>query len=557
MRGLAVAASVAALAPAPAFLRFEASELPAGISSTPGLTPCGLSAPFVSPGSAHGGSGFLFAPCRPVVHFTFARPQATVELFARNLRDAAPNIVVEAHTTDDTILQKTIAAPGDWKPVVMAAPGGAAVIDRVDVRAGDVDIGIDDVALSEAPQPDTDLSAGTSGHDARFSLVANRDDVDHFECSLDGAAFVRCASPVQYQDLTEGRHTFSAVTVDAYGGRDPSPASYAWAVLPPAPDTQMDASTPPVVFGNSATVTFGSADPDVAGYECRVDGGPFIPCTSPYTAPDLTPGPHTIEARAVDADGRPDPTPLIWAVDIPGTLPGPRPPDIPAPADRDRDGIPDTRETLPLGDVPPVAGVRAVARLISGRVRVRLPARFPEGFGTEPTTPVKGYVPLDGVATLPVGTVVDARNGTLSLDSALDGRGGVQQTTLSAAIFRIRQARVRAAQRAQIPTDLALVSPPRAEQRCRRARKGVVRRITTRATGFVRVLAKASRTTARNASFSTTDRCDGTLTRVSRGRVRVYDRGRRRTVTVRAHHRYLARARLFSVRKGRKPAGRA
>jgi hypothetical protein len=36
--------------------------------------------------------------------------------------------------------------------------------------------------------------------------------------------------------------------------------------------------------------------------------------------------------------------------------------------------------------------------------------------------------------------------------------------------------------------------------------------------------------------------------------VRVFDKGRRRTVTVRAGKRYIARATLFQARKGRRPA---
>jgi ferric-dicitrate binding protein FerR (iron transport regulator) len=47
--------------------------------------------------------------------------------------------------------------------------------------------------------------------------------------------------------------------------------------------------------------------------------------------------------------------------------------------------------------------------------------------------------------------------------------------------------------------------------------------------------------TVRGTSWYVEDRCDGTLTRVSKGSVSVYDRGRHRTVVVRAGHSYLAR----------------
>jgi hypothetical protein len=44
--------------------------------------------------------------------------------------------------------------------------------------------------------------------------------------------------------------------------------------------------------------------------------------------------------------------------------------------------------------------------------------------------------------------------------------------------------------------------------------------------------------------WTTTDRCDGTLTRVKRGAVMVRDLRRHREVLLRAGHAYLARHRL-------------
>jgi ferric-dicitrate binding protein FerR (iron transport regulator) len=46
----------------------------------------------------------------------------------------------------------------------------------------------------------------------------------------------------------------------------------------------------------------------------------------------------------------------------------------------------------------------------------------------------------------------------------------------------------------------------------------------------------------RGTIFTVTDRCDGTLTTVTRGRVAVRDTRRRKTIIVRAGKRYLARA---------------
>lgn len=52
------------------------------------------------------------------------------------------------------------------------------------------------------------------------------------------------------------------------------------------------------------TFTFSTYDSDTddsyaGGMECRIDSGSFSPCTSPFTAPSLTPGDHTFVVHAV------------------------------------------------------------------------------------------------------------------------------------------------------------------------------------------------------------------------------------------------------------------
>ena len=180
----------------------------------------------------------------------------------------------------------------------------------------------------------------------------------------------------------------------------------------------------------------------------------------------LAPGAHTLDVRALDADGRPIPrrsaTPSRCRQVDAGA--GER-------ADLDRDRIPDSQETLPLGNVPPLAGVRTLATLSRGGLREA--ARH--GPLLAQAGPLPGFVPLKGIAALPVGTIVDARRGTLSLQSAGDGRAATDprrrlgRATLSQAIFRIRQAKLRrAALRARaIPTSLVMISAPDAGRGCR------------------------------------------------------------------------------------------
>jgi hypothetical protein len=74
------------------------------------------------------------------------------------------------------------------------------------------------------------------------------------------------------------------------------------------------------------------------------------------------------------------------------------------------------------------------------------------------------------------------------------------------------------------------------------AQRRIIRRLRGRARGRYRVPGRHSAATIRGTTFSVTDRCDGTLTRVFSGVVRVRDFRRRRTITVRAGKSYLARA---------------
>ena len=73
--------------------------------------------------------------------------------------------------------------------------------------------------------------------------------------------------------------------------------------------------------------SFSSDDLLFTTFECRLDEGPFFPCTSPYTSFALADGPHRFQVRALDTAGNVDPTPAesIFTVDT-STPPEPDPP---------------------------------------------------------------------------------------------------------------------------------------------------------------------------------------------------------------------------------------
>jgi hypothetical protein len=67
---------------------------------------------------------------------------------------------------------------------------------------------------------------------------------------------------------------------------------------------------------------------------------------------------------------------------------------------------------------------------------------------------------------------------------------------------------------------------------------------------FFRIVGAAGISAARDATWATQDRCDGTRTDVGKGRVTVLDTAQEKTITVRAGRSHLAKARLFAAKRG-------
>jgi hypothetical protein len=240
----------------------------------------------------------------------------------------------------------------------------------------------------------------------------------------------------------------------------------------------------------------------------------------------------------------------------------------PSQGDRDGDRIGNACETLPSGAIPTAAGRRVTVRVLSGEVFVKLPAGTPTAFTTGFRVPFQdaGFVPLKGVASVPVGTVFDARRGALAARAALNAppkgsRVRQRRARFRAGMFALLQARARRPSFRPILARAALVSPAGAERPCRAAgpAKGTaVRSLTMTAGRAFRAVGGASRAIAIKGrpTYTVTDRCNGTVTRVNRGRgrVRVVAKRTGRRRVVRAGDSLRIRARLFAARKGRASA---
>ena len=117
---------------------------------------------------------------------------------------------------------------------------------KFEVRARDAAGNVDetpadrDWAVRRSDAPDTTIVSGPSGTvptgDATF-VFSSSDNEATFECSLDGAAFTACASPATFTGLSATAHTLQVRAKDPQGTVDATPASRAWTVTIPPPNT--------------------------------------------------------------------------------------------------------------------------------------------------------------------------------------------------------------------------------------------------------------------------------------------------------------------------------
>jgi hypothetical protein len=82
-------------------------------------------------------------------------------------------------------------------------------------------------------------------------------------------------------------------------------------VPPPADETAPQTTVAGKVkqFGKRAKFTLASSEPN-STFECRLDKGQFVPCGADLKTRKLNAGRHTVFARATDAAGNTDPTPM-------------------------------------------------------------------------------------------------------------------------------------------------------------------------------------------------------------------------------------------------------
>jgi hypothetical protein len=181
--------------------------------------------------------------------------------------------------------------------------------------------------------------------------------------------------------------------------------------------------------------------------------------------------------------------------------------------------------TITADDRAPRAGRSVGVIPVRGTVRIRLPGgRF--------------RVLREG-DLLPNGTTIDTLRGRVTIIAAANNQGRESKADFFDGIFRLNQSRGR-----RPLTTLTLterLSCPQGRKATAAQRRKKKRRLWGDGSGRFRTKGKHSAATVVGTRWLVEDRCRSTLTRVVRGRVKVRDFAKKKTITVRRGKRYIAR----------------
>jgi len=175
---------------------------------------------------------------------------------------------------------------------VLGTPGDVAS------RAFTIDTTAPVASIDSGPKDPTPTNDDTP----TFGLSSNEAG-STFQCRVDSDAFATCSASFTTTRLTDGTHTLDVVATDP-AGNPSQQVSQTFTIDTTAPGVSIDSGPQDPTPTNDSTPTFGFSSPEAgATFQCRVDGGSFASCTSPFTTAALADGPHSLEVVALDSLG--------------------------------------------------------------------------------------------------------------------------------------------------------------------------------------------------------------------------------------------------------------
>jgi hypothetical protein len=178
--------------------------------------------------------------------------------------------------------------------LLLGAVGAGVAILASDGDDGGTDTTAPAVSFDQTPE---DL---TEERSASFEFSAD-EDVDRFECSLDGGPFEECSSPRNIAGpLSFGQHSFAVRAFDLAGNRG-DPETFNWTVARGEGPT-VTITQGPDSLTNETTARFEFSSQDAVRFECHVDDGDFERCSSPFST-GVGEGDHVFVVRGVNEAG--------------------------------------------------------------------------------------------------------------------------------------------------------------------------------------------------------------------------------------------------------------
>ena len=360
----------------------------------------------------------------------------------------------------------------------------------------------------ETAAPETTITFAPGGtiasETASFEFASSQP--GSFECRLDSAeagAWSPCASPQTYESLAQGPHSFEVRAVNAFGHADPTPAEASFAVDTRAPETTITSGPTGTVATASAAFEFSSSEP--GSFECSLDAAAWSPCTSPQSYESLADGSHGFEVRAIDSVGNVDPTPARAEFNV------------------------DT------GPPPPIAGKTIDLEPVEGTVELQCPG---EGELSR----------LTGFRQVPLGCLVNARNGVVDLTASRGSSGVLQGGHFWGGMFVTHQE-----EGDEKAVELTLAGRRMCERRGGQPGGGAAasraggrrggRKLWGSGKGNFKTSGSYGSATVRGTTWLVIDRCDAsTLFKVREGTVWVHDSVKETNVVLTTGQQYLAKA---------------
>ena len=144
--------------------------------------------------------------------------------------------------------------------------------------------------------------------------------IDFVEISTDGGATWNLATGAATWSYTwnlpgDGAYTILAKATDLVGYVEAAPYTITVTVDNTLPDTGI--LSQPLLYSNIASPSFTFSSNEPGTFQCKLDGGTYTACTSPFTYSGLADGSHTFTVRAIDRAGNIDlsPSTYTWTVD--------------------------------------------------------------------------------------------------------------------------------------------------------------------------------------------------------------------------------------------------